>query len=828
LTYTSRPERGLENLVAVDGIMDRLQKEGNKAHLFVACYDNVTEQMRGYYEYLFGRCMELENVTLLGNLTKEQLADLQKMASLHVYPTAFEETSCITAMECAAAGLPVLTTRQGNLATYEEYHDGMFFVDNIPNDENYHGKEIRMDAKVDIEAFTAKLLELLKGETLADAVTKQRALVDAYHVNHTADAIEKAIDSTEERYSSDDTSKGALHWSDIQMYKDDEKNEGNAVNQNQFDEFTECYDFYINDKFGDHYAKYYEYEKNRGVNYGPEDLSHNDRFNVVANAIAMELDSLGITEGIILDYGCAHGHYTVNLAKRFPKCRFIGVDIESTNIEKAEQWAKDDGIENVEFFCGYVDESQGGIVSALDEQTITVSNDNDIRTLYKGDTIKPYNVDIVIAAEVLEHVAEPEKVLNTLRKYVKDSALVITTLPQGPWEAEGYEQHWPWRAHIYHMEKADLKAMIGHFREFTTTYIPNGFNKFGEPLGNMVATFRNDSENEVKEVPHNKLSYATQTLSLCMIVTDAEYTLGRCLNSIRNVVDEVVIGFDENCNQATKDVVEQFKQSVHFPVVTFDIDSPMKTGFAEARNKTVDKASGSWIMWLDADEFITDGDRIKKYLRNNMYNAYAIKQHHFSTEPLGLLKTDLPFRLFRNHQGIKFYGYVHEHPEEEYNKSIATATCPPDVDIFHASYLHEGIRMGRFGRNIDLMVKDREKNPDRILGKFLWVRDLVQMAGWEIQQSGGRIPESAYDKAREAADLYAAMIDDETVPERMLVDGLEYYDKAAIMLNGFPFQTVVNGVEVQGHFVDKSHAERLTERLVKQTLNETAPSGKYG
>lgn len=829
LTYTSRPERGLENLVAANGIMEKLSEAGSKAHLFVACYDNVTEHMRGYYEYLFNRCMELPNVTLLGNLTKSQLADLQKMASLHVYPTAFEETSCITAMECAAAHLPMITTDMGNLATFAEYHEGMFFVPNIDNDEDYHGKEIRIGKKVDINRFTEVLLNLLNGDavndiTLFDAVGKQEALAKAYTPESTGNAMIEAFDETEERYCFDDTAKGALHWSDIEMYKDTQINidsnrkssEDVALNNiaiSQIEEFSECYDFYTNDKFGEHYANYYQYEKDRGVNYGPENLGNNDRFNVVANGIAMELDSRGISEATILDYGCAHGHYTVNLAKRLPSCRFVGVDIESTNIDKAVAWAKDEGLENVEFVNGYVEEKEiksTGYASA------------------GMDALSFESFDIIIAAEVLEHVAEPDVTLNVLRKYACDSGLIITTLPQGPWEAEGYQEHWPWRAHIYHMEKADLKHMMGNFREFTTTYIPNGFNKFGEPLGNIVATFRNDNEHSVNSVPNNKLSYATQTLSLCMIVKDAEHTIGRCLESVANVVDEIIIGLDESTTDNTLEIIKAFADKVHFPVEIMVIESPLKTGFSEARNQTVKKASGSWIMWLDADEFVTDGNRIKKYLRNNMYDAYAIKQHHFSTEPLGVLKTDLPFRLFRNHKGIQFYGVVHEHPESEYNKSIELATCPPDVDIVHMSYLHEGIRMGRFGRNIDLMVRDREENPDRILGKFLWVRDLVQMAGWEIQQSGGQIPPSAYDKAKEAVELYSSMIDDQKVPERMLVDGLEYYDKAALMLGGFLFDIVINGAQVKSHFKNQDHAKRLTERLVNKTLEDSAPGGKYG
>lgn len=801
MIYSSRPERGLENLVGEGGIMERLLKEEVPAHLFVCHYDNTTPQMAGYYDYLWQRCNILPNVTLMGSLTKKELADVQRLASLHVYPTAFEETSCITVMECAAAGLPMLTTRVGNLKDYESYHEGMFFVDNVPNDENYHGKEIRLDSKVDIEGYTKKLIKLLKGQALYSASTKQEALKGAYTVYGTVGAMENAFEHSEKQYSSDDKKKAAIHWSDIPMFLEQNSTE-NAVSSNLDKEYKECYDFFIRDNYAEHYAKYYQYEKDRGVNYGPENLTNNDRFTVVSSTIAEELDSRGLTEAVILDYGCAHGHYTVNLARQFPSCKFIGIDIESTNIEKAKEWAAGEGLDNVEFYQGTYDNLPEHIEDA--------------------------SLDIIITAEVLEHVPNPHEVVNDLRKKVSGDGLIIWTLPQGPWEAEGYKEHWPWRAHIFHMERADLYHMAGMFREFSLIYIPNGFNRFGETVGNIVASFRNDTENEVLPVPENKLAYPNQTLSLCMIVKDSEHTIGRCLNSVIENVDEVIVGVDKTTTDNTRSVVESVCKENHVPLIMFDIDSPLETGFSVARNLTIDKASGSWIMWLDADEFVSCGDRIKKYLRNNMYDAYAIKQHHFSVEPLGILKTDLPYRLFRNNKDISFHGLVHEHPETTPNKGIERAASPPDIDIVHQSYIIENVRKGRFERNIGLMIREREENPDRVLSQFLWIRDLVQMAGWEISQNNGFIPPSAYDKALRATEMFEFMLDNEEAPERMIVDAIEFYNTAVgILGTGFPSKFAFNNVKFESMFLNGEHFKKLNNRIVNKMLDDIVPS-KYG
>ena len=56
----------------------------------------------------------------------------------------------------------------------------------------------------------------------------------------------------------------------------------------------------------------------------------------------------------VLDYGCAHGHYTNNLAKAYPQHNFIGIDITESNIDAANDWAETEGLSNVKFKVGRV------------------------------------------------------------------------------------------------------------------------------------------------------------------------------------------------------------------------------------------------------------------------------------------------------------------------------------------------------------------------------------------------------------------------------------------------------------------------------------------
>jgi len=71
------------------------------------------------------------------------------------------------------------------------------------------------------------------------------------------------------------------------------------------------------------------------------------------------------------------------------------------------------------------------------------------------------------------------------------------------------------------------------------------------------------------------------------------------------------------------------------------------------------------------------------------------------------------------------------------NKSIETSNLITDVDIGHDGYLTEDIRRKRFDRNYKLLMRDREKYPERRLGKFLKIRDDVHLVRYGLEKTRG-------------------------------------------------------------------------------------------
>jgi glycosyltransferase involved in cell wall biosynthesis len=87
-----------------------------------------------------------------------------------------------------------------------------------------------------------------------------------------------------------------------------------------------------------------------------------------------------------------------------------------------------------------------------------------------------------------------------------------------------------------------------------------------------------------------------------MIVKNEEEDIGRALNSVRPVVDEMIV-VDTGSTDRTKEIARSLGAKVY--------DFRWNDSFAEARNFSISKATGKWILVLDADEVISAQDHEK-------------------------------------------------------------------------------------------------------------------------------------------------------------------------------------------------------------------------
>ena len=92
------------------------------------------------------------------------------------------------------------------------------------------------------------------------------------------------------------------------------------------------------------------------------------------------------------------------------------------------------------------------------------------------------------------------------------------------------------------------------------------------------------------------------TISLCMIVKNEERILARCLDSVKDLVDEIII-VDTGSADATRRIAQTYTDRVY--------DFTWIDDFSAARNFAFSKATCEYIYSADADEVLSEENRVR-------------------------------------------------------------------------------------------------------------------------------------------------------------------------------------------------------------------------
>ncbi|OCT14338.1 glycosyl transferase [Paenibacillus pectinilyticus] len=145
------------------------------------------------------------------------------------------------------------------------------------------------------------------------------------------------------------------------------------------------------------------------------------------------------------------------------------------------------------------------------------------------------------------------------------------------------------------------------------------------------------------------------SISLCMIVKNEEQALGRCLHSVRDVADEIII-VDTGSTDRTKEIAASFGAVIY--------DFAWIDDFGAARNYSFSKATQSYILWLDADDEFEEIDRIKlvalKQTLDPSVDSVSMN-YHLSFDATGKVTSSLRRnRLVKRERDFQWEGPVHE------------------------------------------------------------------------------------------------------------------------------------------------------------------------
>jgi glycosyltransferase involved in cell wall biosynthesis len=142
-------------------------------------------------------------------------------------------------------------------------------------------------------------------------------------------------------------------------------------------------------------------------------------------------------------------------------------------------------------------------------------------------------------------------------------------------------------------------------------------------------------------------------ISAALIVKNEERTLGRCLASIRDHVDEIVV-VDTGSTDATERVARQNTDRV--------FHTAWRRDFSHARQQAFDRATGDWVFWIDADDVVLNAHRIRETIEaaprdvKAFYWKYVVGRDEFGNSTCEFWRE----RCVRHEGLFRWVGRVHE------------------------------------------------------------------------------------------------------------------------------------------------------------------------
>ncbi|NWF90420.1 MAG: glycosyltransferase [Ignavibacteriaceae bacterium] len=194
----------------------------------------------------------------------------------------------------------------------------------------------------------------------------------------------------------------------------------------------------------------------------------------------------------------------------------------------------------------------------------------------------------------------------------------------------------------------------------------------------------------------------SKTLSLCMIAKNEALNLPRCLSSVNEVIDEIVIA-DTGSDDETVELAKSYNARVFQFEWTND--------FSAARNYALSKCTGDLILYLDADESL-DPSSINELLnikKSGETAGYYCTVKSFDNDS-SYDNTMRYVRLFPRIERIAFSGKVHEQIVPSLKENNITIR-QSKILINHFGYnVSAELKKLKAARNLRLLLDEYEKS----------------------------------------------------------------------------------------------------------------------
>lgn len=196
-------------------------------------------------------------------------------------------------------------------------------------------------------------------------------------------------------------------------------------------------------------------------------------------------------------------------------------------------------------------------------------------------------------------------------------------------------------------------------------------------------------------------------ISLCMIVKNEEENIVRCLKSVQDYVDEIII-LDTGSTDWTPLLAKELGATVYF--------AKWENDFSKARNQSIKPARGRWILYLDADEEISaeTGKKLRLLAESADADGFYFSIINYTSKDKNAQKQiGVNLRMFKNNANYKFEGSLHEQIKPSILKENSNAKIiHSGLSILHYGYCSDNAnRKQKTKRNIDILQRVVKNNP---------------------------------------------------------------------------------------------------------------------
>lgn len=226
-------------------------------------------------------------------------------------------------------------------------------------------------------------------------------------------------------------------------------------------------------------------------------------------------------------------------------------------------------------------------------------------------------------------------------------------------------------------------------------------------------------------------------LSVIIIAKNEEASIGRCLESVSGLADEIVV-VDSGSTDRTRDIAKDSGAKV--------IDYEDWPGFGPQKQRAQKAASGEWILSLDSDEWIEAGlvTEIRSVLSDpNPASGYRIPRRNRFIGTIvryGGWWPDHVLRLYRNDKGRFNDNLVHE--SVVIDGEVQTLVNP----IEHNTIVSAEDAQGKIDRYSEiaaqeLLKRGRNCSPleARLRGVLAYLRSFLLQLGFLDGATGNRV-----------------------------------------------------------------------------------------